>query len=156
MQLKGTWMLQQENGDNTESMIDEFLSAFLCQTEAGLFIAESHEALSHLITVLKTNNFRFASDWKDIFERLNKGERVSVVLSEAPSKQILDIVRQYNDRQGMIQILNRETLDYSSAHIDVNVAKLLIIVSASEQSFAGGLLSTVGMIARVGSNGGVS
>ena len=137
--------MQTSNNDSA-SMIVEFLAAIEQQTEAALFIAK--ESGGSVGDAAAARGFVMTSRWKEALSALNEGRKVCLNAGTI-SKEVYDLVRQYNDRQGMVQILDSETLELCSVHLAVESCRLLVLTTEpamNESKFP--LLSQAGLIGR--------
>ena len=109
-----------------------FLSYFMKSREAGLLIAENRLQLAKAHAALNAQNIFFANSWQGALRQLALDEPVASLISYPFSREFYEIVQQYQRRAGMIQIMDRDTLDLITVHCNPHNARLLLVVEATE------------------------
>ena len=109
--------------------LDNFLSFFLKAREAGLIIAENRLQLAKVHSALGDAGLLLANSWRGTLRQLAMDSPVAALLSAPMPKEFFDVIQQYQRRAGMIQIMDRQSLDLTTVHCDPAFARLLLVVA---------------------------
>ncbi len=93
----------------------------------GLIIVEDEEQIVVAEKLIKEHAFRMVGNWKELLQVLEQNRSVCYVLSHPLSKEMYDVIAQYSDRGGMIQIMDRETMILKTVKFNPTKARLLLI-----------------------------
>jgi len=110
-----------------EEKIKTFLSYIEPQKEAGLIIAADSGSLIETEKLLKKASFQEAKDPIEVINHLSEKSSVYVVLHAPLSKDFYDMIVQYTDRGGMIQLMDKSTMDFRSVQFDPKVSHLILV-----------------------------
>jgi hypothetical protein len=84
---------------------------------------------------------------------LSKGESVAIKVSEELPKEIYDLLRQYSQRRGIIQVLPKEGQAPALLQLDTQKTKLLIVIPSEKEAKQNirypELFNLVGMVERL-------
>ena len=131
----------------TSSLI-EFIGAVNAQSEAALCIAESDVMVPIIAQDLRSNGYRLCQGWKEAVNNLGDCRRVALIATPI-TREVHELFSQYNDRSGMVQILDRESFTLLSIHLPVTLCRLVVVTTDTALSHdRGSLLSHAGLIFR--------
>ena len=106
----------------------QFLRFVDRQKEAAMLILDTPEKQQKAEQVLGDHGYSRAADWKEIFSHLTQEKSAYIVLSDRLPKELYDTIVQYTDRQGMIQIMDKKTMEYKTIQFDPRTVHLLVVV----------------------------
>ena len=109
-----------------------FLEYFNKQPELGLVIIENKENILDLKDTLDKSGFKEVLNELEILNNLNEGFSLYTTLSSSISKEMYDLIAQYNSRLGMIQIMDKTTMNLRSIEFDPNNTHLVLVVSGND------------------------
>jgi predicted CopG family antitoxin len=107
--------------------IEEYLSFFKAQKEAGLLIFDFAEDQKEAEDLLSANKFVVASDWRETLTALKNSQSVALCLAKKLSPEVYSVMAQYADRAGEIQIMNPETMILEQVEFEPQESHLLIL-----------------------------
>ena len=107
--------------------IEEYLSFFKAQKEAGLLIFDFAEDQKEAEDLLSANKFVVASDWRETLTALKNSQSVALCLAKKLSPEVYIAMAQYADRAGEIQIMNPETMILEQVEFEPQESHLLIL-----------------------------
>ena len=116
-----------QRDSKTEEKIKVFLSYIEPQKEAGLVIASDSASLIETEKLLKKSGFQEAKTPIEVVDYLSNQKSVYTVLHSPLSKDFYDMVTQYTDRGGMIQLMDKSTMDFRSVQFDPKVSHLILM-----------------------------
>lgn len=91
--------------------LSTFLECFTKVREAGLIVAENRLQLAKAHAVLSAYDFYFAKSWSGTMRQLALDVPVAALISTPFPREFFETVQQYQRRSGIIQIMDRETLE---------------------------------------------
>jgi hypothetical protein len=119
---------------NNSGKLADYLGYFEQQDEAGLLILDDPLAKSDLLTSLEKSGYLLASNWRELFRQLQENRSSCIVLNSPLDHEIYSIIKQYGERRGLVQITDRETMEYKMLTCDPSQAHLLLVVEQSTLS----------------------
>ena len=120
----------------TQEQVDNFLQTLKAQREAGLLVLENSKNFSDAEESLLKNKYIEAKDWKQILKQLSANQSVFIYVSGEFSKEYYDILKQYSERGGMIQIMNTDTMNYETVNFDPFQAHFVLIMTKDALGWA--------------------
>ena len=115
-----------------ETTFTGFLSYVQGQKEAALVIANSTGAVSDAVQELTDAGYQRVDSALQVLKLLSEGVSVAALLTHPLSKEWYDIIVQYTDRGGMIQLMDKSTMEFISAQFDVRKTHFVIVVTAED------------------------
>ena len=113
---------------DTEKKIEDFLSHVAMQKEAGLIILSDSASLETAEKVLKASHFKETTDALEALTNFGNGTSVYVILRSPIAKELYDVIVQYSDRGGMIQVMDKAVMKLHSFEFDPNICHLVLLV----------------------------
>lgn len=114
------------------SPLDNFFSYFLKSKESGLLISENRLQLAKVHALLAHTGIHIAKSWRGTLRQLALDIPVAALITAPIEQEFFDIVQQYQQRSGLIQILDRSTLDITTVHCNPFYARLLLVVEKED------------------------
>ena len=118
--------------DKRREKIVEFLALIEFQTETGLLIKESEGVDPLLDDELSQRGVVVAHDWPEVVEGFAKNQPVCLKLDSSLSRELYDIVMQYNRRKGVVQVLDQITNELRMVTFDPEMVYFLIVASPED------------------------
>jgi len=112
---------------SSSDQIEEYLSFFKAQKEAGLLIFDFADDQKKAEDLLSTNKFVVASDWRETLTAFKNSQSVALSLAKELSPEVYSVMAQYADRAGEIQIMNPETMILEQVEFKPQESHLLIL-----------------------------
>jgi hypothetical protein len=116
----------------TQASLSEFLGYVQGQKEAALVIFSEYTNLIDASRELADVGYVRASPPIDVLDLLAKGSSVVATISHPIPKQWYDILAQYSERGGMVQLMDKETMEYKVAQFDPLHTHLVVLVSSGD------------------------
>jgi len=133
--------------------LTEFLTFQAGLPECGLILA-SRQDQPQVQNDVQAAGYEVTDDYWSAISHLESGRSVALqVVGELP-RELFDLVNQYNNRRGIVQVLERPSLKIRLVQVDPLVSRLLLVMANEDEArngerYQGRLLETVGMVARV-------
>ena len=136
-----------------EGTLTDFLAYVQGQKEAALIIASPTGAVSDAVQELTGAGYQRADSGLQALKLLNKGVSVAALLTHPISKEWYDFIVQYTDRGGMIQLMDKSTMEFQTAQFDARKAHLVVVVTSEDlqKIEAGGFMlrDKVGLVEQI-------
>ena len=111
---------------------NRYLEALPNSHQAALIVADSPRELSALADSLRQCGLIEAQDWLTAAEELQSGRSVFLALAGGTPEELDDLLIQYERRGGMLQIVDRASLQLFEYHYDPRFVSLVIISTKDE------------------------
>ncbi|RMG39698.1 MAG: hypothetical protein D6719_12745 [Candidatus Dadabacteria bacterium] len=115
-----------------QNRLEAYLYYFQKQDETGLLIVEDQRLFDWIDTVLKLNCFKPSLLWHEVLDHLEANIPTYTLINEPLSKELYDIIAQHWSRRGMIQIMDRDSMELRTVHFDPHLSKLLLVVNRDD------------------------
>lgn len=138
--------------DSRSRQISEFLALIEFHSEASLLIKESAGLDDLILPELKRKGMVIASDWPEVVEAFARNRPVCLRLAGALTRELYDVIMQYNRRNGIVQVLDKATSELRSIQYDPQEIYLLVVADREDMSWASStieLSETFELIARI-------
>lgn len=116
----------------TQPRFSEFLGYVQKQKEAALVIFSEYRNLLDAGRELVDTGYVRASSPVDVLKLLAKGTSVVATISHPLPKQWYDVLAQYSERGGMVQLMDKETMEYKVAQFDPMHTHLVVLVGSDD------------------------
>lgn len=107
----------------------DYLYYFRNLIDLGLIIVKNDEDIVEIEKKVREYAISKVSNWKEILAVLKQNKPAYYILPDTLPKEEYDVLAQYADRGGMIQIMDRDTMDLITVHFDPTKGRLLLISS---------------------------
>ena len=119
-----------------QEQVDNFLQILKSQREAGLLVLTNNKDFSDVEESLLKNKYLEAKDWKQILKKLSENQSVFIYINGEFNKEHYDILKQYSERGGMIQIMNPDTMNYETVNFDPFQAHFVLLMTKDALGWA--------------------
>lgn len=120
----------------TQEQIENFLKTLKTQREAGLLILTNSKDFSDVEESLIKNKYTEAKDWKQVLKQLSLNQSVFLYVNGEFTKEYYDLIKQYSERGGMIQIMNTDTMNYETVNFDPFQAHFVLLMTKDALGWA--------------------
>ena len=120
----------------TQEQIENFIKTFKAQREAGLLVLTNSKDFSDVEEVMLKNKFTEAKDWKQVLKQLSLNQSVFLYVNGEFTKEYYDLLKQYSERGGMIQIMNPDTMNYETINFDPFQAHFVLLMTKDALGWA--------------------
>ncbi|MEI6528767.1 MAG: hypothetical protein WCO10_03835 [bacterium] len=115
---------------------DNFLQTLKTQREAGLVVLANNKDFAEVEESLVENKFVQAKDWRQILKQLSASQPTFMYINGEFTKECYDLLKQYSERGGMVQIMNPATMNYETVSFDPFQAQLVFLVTKEALGWA--------------------
>lgn len=119
----------QEKENTTQKTIADFLKYAAGQGETTLVVLEDESKLPEVESAMEAGGHRKTENWKEVFSALKDSVSAYTVLGRELPKEMYDTIVQYSARKGMVQIMDKETMELETAQFNPEVSQFSILVS---------------------------
>jgi len=135
-----------------ENKIKEYLSFFIKQGEPGLLIFEKEKDLTLAEKTIKKNGLNQVKNSLDLIKMLADGKSAYLILSDSIDKENYDVIIQYFNRKGAIQLLDKESMVLKNIEFNPLVSHLLLLATEKDLNVlekTHSIRNIVGLIQRI-------
>lgn len=140
-----------ENVMDKGQLVD-FLKCLREGPECAALVA-SRESYDRALREVSSQGFAVTNVYEAAIDLLTRGESVAIKAGKELPSDLYDLIRQYSQRKGTIQLLPKGAEPLSLLQLDTRVTKLLLVVPAEHEAAYSKrypeLLDLVGMVERV-------
>lgn len=131
-----------------ESIVN-FLNYFHKSKDCGLLIVSHREQVASVLGQLKSRGMALAQSWRGVLYHLALDTPVVFYMNHTMLPEEFDLIRQYQNQNGMIQLLDTKDKDLLTVHCNTRNARLLLLAADEdirliEKQFE--FISSVGII----------
>jgi len=119
-----------------QKQTENFLKTFKAQREAGLIVLTSSKDFSDVEEEMIKDKFTEAKDWKQVLKHLSLNQSVFLYINSEFTKEYYDLLKQYSERGGMIQIMNPDTMNYETINFDPFQAHFILLITKDALGWA--------------------
>ncbi len=112
--------------------LSEFIGYVQKQKEAALIVCDEYTDLIDAGRVLVDAGFTRTSSPVDALDLMQAGKSVVATISHPLLKQWYDFIAQYTERGGMVQLMDKETMEYKAAQFDPLHTHFVVLVSVGD------------------------
>lgn len=113
--------------------IEDFFRYVDGNTEPAALVATG--ALHDKALILASSRGYAVTDvYETAIDSLSRGESVAIAVSEELPREIYDLLRQYSQRRGIIQVQPKEGRAPSLLQLDTEKTKLLVLIPAEKEA----------------------
>lgn len=116
--------------------LENFVKTLKVQREAGLIVLTNSKDFSDIEEIMLKHKFIEAKDWKQILKNLASNKSVFLYVNGEFTKEYYDILKQYSERGGMVQIMNADTMKYETVNFDPFQAHFVLLITKDALGWA--------------------
>ena len=119
-----------------QEQVENFLKTLKVQREAGMIVLTNSKDYSDVEEIMIKDKFTEAKDWKQILKQLSLNQSVFLYINGEFTKEYYDLIKQYSERGGMIQIMNPNTMNYETVNFDPFQAHFVLLITKDALGWA--------------------
>ena len=131
--------------------IKDFFEGIGGDGDIGLYVAAADADRAAVVAQAENHGYRVAHDWKGVFNLLKENGKACIACGAELPKPLYDLICQYEDRGGAVQIMDKETMQFQTVQYDSHKTRLALVITEADlaqvqKSFD--ILSRVGLTER--------
>jgi hypothetical protein len=113
--------------------IEDFLRYVDGNTEPAALVT-TRSMHDKALKIASDKGYAVTEIYETAIDHLSRGESVAIKVSEELPKDIYDLLRQYSQRRGIIQVLPKEGRALSLLQLDTQKTKLLVVIPSEKEA----------------------
>jgi len=119
-----------------QEQVDNFLQTLKVQREAGLLVLTNNKDFADVEESFLKNKYEEVKDWKQVLKRLSLNQSVFLYINGEFTKECFDLLKQYSERGGMVQIMNTDNMNYETINFDPFQAHFVLLITKEALGWA--------------------
>ena len=115
-----------------QSKIKDFFDSIGADGDIGLFVTKTEAGRKEVTAGAQVAGYLVAKNWREVLDNLKQNGKVYIACGPDLPKPLYDLLCQYEDRGGAVQIMDKETMKFLTVQYDAGKARLAIVITEED------------------------